>query len=164
MLTDISERKYTEEKLCQSEEKFRNLIETANEGIGIVDADFKITYVNKKMKEMFGHSAEESIGRSIWDSMSEESKAIVKPNLEKKWQSFNESLEIKHLRKDGSLMWAQVNAKSLYDKDGKFSGALGMLTDITERKEAEAKLKETLDNLENLVKERTSELEELTIR
>ncbi len=56
-------------------------------------------------------------------------------------------------------MWARVNAKSLHDKDGKFAGTLGMLTDITERKEAEAKLKETLDNLETLVEERTAELE-----
>jgi PAS domain S-box-containing protein len=155
----INERRQMEEALRESEEKYRNLIETANEGIGIVDADFKITYVNKKIKEMFGHSSEESIGRSIWDSMSEDSKANLKPNLENNWKGFNGSLEIKHIRKNGSPMWAQVNAKSLYDKDGKFAGTLGMLIDITERKEAEAKLKETLDNLETLVKERTAELE-----
>jgi PAS domain S-box-containing protein len=67
---DINERRQMEELLRENEEKYRNLIETANEGIGIVDADFKITYVNNKMKEMFGRSAEESFGRSIWDSMS----------------------------------------------------------------------------------------------
>jgi PAS domain S-box-containing protein len=156
---DINERRLMEEALRESEEKYRNLIETANEGIGVVDADFKITYVNKKIKEMFGYSTEESIGRTIWDSMSEESKAILKPSLVNNWHGFNGSLEIKYMHKDGSPMWAQVNAKSLYDKDGKFAGILGMLTDITKRKEAEARLKETLDNLEKLVEERTTELE-----
>ena len=160
---DITERKQAEEALRESEEKYRNLIETANEGIWILewifDAEARTTYVNKKMAEMLGCSREEMIGKSVRDFTDEEGKAIFEMNMKKRRQGINESHEFKLLRKDGLPLWALVNSKSLFDKNGKFIGSMSMLTDITERKEAETKLKETLDNLENLVKERTAELE-----
>ena len=52
----------------------------------IIDDEAKITYVNNKLTDMFGYSLEESIGRSIWDFISEENKAIVKLNLENRLQ------------------------------------------------------------------------------
>jgi hypothetical protein len=66
---------------------------------------------------------------------------------------------LKLMCKDGSLFWAFISAKPLFNKDGDFTGSLCMFTDVTKRKEVETKLKETLDNLENLVKVRTEELE-----
>ena len=68
----------------------------------------------------------------------------IKLNLEKRRQGINESYELKLRRKDGSLLWLLVNAKPLFDKDGKFMGSISMLTDITKRKEAE----EALANIE----------------
>ena len=156
---DITESKIAEEKLRESEEKYRNIVETANEGILIIDDEAIVTYANKKMAEMLGYSLEEGIGRPIWNFISEEYKAIVKLNLEKRRRGINENYELKLIHKDGSSLWVLINAKSLFDKDGKFIGSMNMLTDITKRKEAETKLRETLDNLESSVKERTAELE-----
>ena len=101
---DITERKRVEEKLRESEEKYRNIVETANEGILIIDNEAIITYANKKMADMLGYTLEEGIGRPIWDFISEESKAIVKLNLEKRWQGINESYELKLIHKDGSSL------------------------------------------------------------
>ena len=139
-IQDVTERKKAEEKLRESEEKYRNIVETANEGIGIIDNEFKITYVNKKAEDMFGYSTEEIIGKSMWDFISEESKPTIKMIMEKGW-GLNESFEIKYIRKDFLPLWAHVNIKSLFDEDGKFMGLMSMLTDITKRKEAEATLK-----------------------
>jgi PAS domain S-box-containing protein len=150
----------TNEALSESEEKYRNIIETANEGIFLMNAEFKITYVNKRTVELIGYSQEETIGRPAMDFICEESKHIAEKSLEKRHRAINESYESKLMCKDGSSFWASINAKPLFNKDGDFTGSLSMFTDITKRKEAEAKLKETLDNLENLVKERTDELEE----
>ena len=138
---DITESKTAEEKLRESEEKYRNIVETANEGILIIDAEAIVTYANKKMTDMLGYTLEEGIGRPIWDFISEECKAIAKLNLEKRRQGINESYELKLIHKDGSPLCALINAKSLFDKDGKFMGAMSMLTDITKRKEAENALK-----------------------
>ncbi|AAM04693.1 TPA: PAS domain S-box protein [Methanosarcina acetivorans] len=160
---DITERKKAEAALRESEEKYRNLIETANEGIWILewvhDSEARTTYVNKKMAEMLGYSREEIIGKSVRDFTDEEGKAIFEMRMKKRRQGISESHEFRLLRIDGSPLWALVNSKALFGKDGRFTGSMSMLTDITERKKTEAKLKDTLDNLENMVKKRTSELE-----
>ncbi|AAM05038.1 sensory transduction histidine kinase [Methanosarcina acetivorans C2A] len=138
---DITERKKIEEKLLESEEKYRNIVETANEGISIIDAEERITFVNKKIEDMFGYGSEELIGRPMWDFIGDESKAIIKKMLEKGQKNVNESFEIKFIHKDGYSIWTHTNSKSLFDKDGKFFGTLSLHTDITKRKEAEEALR-----------------------
>jgi len=137
---DVTERKQAEEKLRDSEEKYRNIVETANEIILITDKESIITYVNKKMVDMLGYTLEEFIGRPIWSFISEECKSVVKMNLEKRMRGVSESYELKLIRKDGSSLWTFLNAKPLFDKGGKYIGAMSMLTDITKRKEAEEAL------------------------
>jgi PAS domain S-box-containing protein len=154
----LSERNALLEALSNSEEKFRNIVETANEGIWVVDADTRATYVNKKMAEMLGYSQDEMIGRHGWDFTHEENKKSVKKSLEKRRHGVDESFEFELMRKDGSSIWAIINAKSLFDKDGTFIGSLNMLTDITERKEAEEAIIRAYDDLEVKVKQRTLEL------
>ncbi len=137
---DVTERKQAEEKLRDSEEKYRNIVETANEIILITDKESIVIYVNKKMVDMLGYTLEEFIGNPIWNFISEECKPIVKKNLEKRMQGISESYELKLIRKDGSSLWTFLNAKPLFDKEGKYIGAMSMLTDITKRKEAEEAL------------------------
>jgi len=136
----LAEREALLEALSASEEKYRNIVETANEGISIIDAEERITFVNKKIEDMLGYSSEELIGRSMWDLLSNESKAIISQMIEKGCKSANESFEIKLIRKDGHPIWMYTNSKSLFDKDGKFIGVLNLHTDITKRKEAEEAL------------------------
>ncbi len=156
---DISDRKELEEKLRESEEKYRNIVEIANEGIWILDAEARTTYVNEKMAEMLGYGQDEMIGRSLWNFADEEFKTIVKLNLEKRQQGINQVYELKLICKDGSLLWTLISARAIFNKDGKFTGSLGMLTDITERKEAGEALKRAHDSLEEKIKERTIQLE-----
>ena len=141
---DITERKKSEEKLQESEEKYRNIVEIANEGILVVDAELRITYYNKKMMDMLGYNQVEGIGRPIWDFISEEGRTIIKQTIENGRNDVNESYELELICKDGSSLWAFINDRSLFDKDGKFMGSISMLTDITERKKAE----EALANIE----------------
>ena len=144
IIQDITERKKAEEKLRESEEKYRNIVETANEIILITSNEEIITYANKKIADMLGYPPEEVIDRPIWGFISEENRPIVKMNLEKRRQGISESYEAKLKRKDGSSVWVLLNAKPLFDREGKYIGAMSMLTDITKRKEAE----ETLANIE----------------
>ncbi|TLN09800.1 PAS domain S-box protein [bacterium] len=69
----------------------------------------------------------------------------------------NEEIDV--LLPSGKYRTILGSANPLHGPEGNVRGSVGSFIDITERKEAETKLKETLDNLENLVKERTSELE-----
>jgi PAS domain S-box-containing protein len=140
IVQDITERKKAEEGLRESEEKYRSIVETANEGIVIIDDEFRATYVNKKLLDMVGYSLEECINKPIWDFISEDCRSIVKLNQEKRRQGISESYEFKLICKNGSPLWVLSNAKSLFDKNGEFIGSLSMLTDITKRKEVEKAL------------------------
>ncbi len=157
---DITERKRAEEALRASEEKYRNFIETANEGVWIFNSVSETTYVNEKMAEMLGYIREEMIGSFIWDYADEEDKDFFQVKLANRKRGIDEVYELKLMRKEGSYIWLLVSAKAFFDKDGRFTGSLGMFTDITERRKAEEALKEAYESLEVKVKERTSELEE----
>lgn len=156
---DITDRKRTEETLRESEEKYRNLIETTNEGVWIFNSVSETTYVNEKMAKMLGYSREEMVGSFIWDYADEEDKGVFQVKLANRKQGIDEVYELKLMRKEGSYVWLLVSAKAFFDKDGKFAGSLGMFTDITERKYAEEALKKAHDSLEAEVKQRTQELE-----
>ncbi|AAM04738.1 TPA: PAS domain S-box protein [Methanosarcina acetivorans] len=140
---DINERKKVEERLKESEEKYRNIVETANEGIFIINSGIRITYSNKKMSEILGYSLEEMIGRSLWDFVDEESRDILNRNMDNRRQGINEIYELKLICKDSSPVWTLISAKALFNKGGEFTGSLGMLTDITDRKRAEEALRQS---------------------
>jgi len=71
------------ETLHESEEKYRNIVETTNEGIWVSDAEARPIYVNKKMAEMLGYSPEELIGRFGVDFADEKKKTYFKQRIEK---------------------------------------------------------------------------------
>lgn len=145
---DVTEQKKAEERLQESEERYRNIVETANEGILTTDNKTRITYVNPKIIDMLGYTLEEIIGKSVCDFVSEEYRYIVNRNLKKRTPGIFESYELKLIRKDGMPLWMLINAKPLFDKDGKFIGVMSMFTDITQRKEAE----DALNNFEAIRK------------
>jgi PAS domain S-box-containing protein len=141
LLDDITERRQAEEALRESENKYRSIVETANEGIYLVNKEAQIIYANKRSLELLGYNLEETIGRSMWDFVSEDSRLASKMYFEKMPQGIIESYESKLMRKDGSLIWAVINTKLFFDNKGKLKGYLGMFTDITEKKSAEEALK-----------------------
>ena len=79
---DITDRKQMERALLESEEKYRNIVETANEGIFLMDADFTITYANMRTAELMGYTLEEIIGRPVMNFIRDESKSVAKESLE----------------------------------------------------------------------------------
>ena len=155
----LAERNTLLEALQESEEKYRNIVETANEGVWIFNSVSETTYVNEKMAEMLGYGREEMVGSFIWDYADDEDKGFFQVKLANRKQGIDEVYELKLKRKEGSYVWLLVSAKAFFDKDGKFAGSLGMFTDINERKRAEEALKKAHDSLEEKVKERTTELE-----
>ncbi|MGB9927097.1 MAG: PAS domain S-box protein, partial [Methanosarcina sp.] len=138
---DITDSTQIEKSLRESEEKYRNLIETASEGIWILDAETRTTYANERMEEMLEYSQEEMIGKLAFDFVDEEGKAILKLKMEERRKGISEIYEFKFIRKDGSPLWALISAKPIFNKDGKFAGSLGMFTDITKRRQEEHRIR-----------------------
>jgi PAS domain S-box-containing protein len=144
---DITKRKQIERELQESEEKYRNIVETANEGICVTDAEARITYANEKMAKMLDYSREELIGRLTWSFVDKNNMAISKLNNEKRRQGIEETHGIKLISKDGSPLWMLVSSKSTFDESGKLTSSLNMLTDITERKLVEQERETTVEFL-----------------
>jgi PAS domain S-box-containing protein len=132
------ERAYS--SLKESEEKYRNIVETANEGIIITNPECRIIFFNNKFAEMLFCTPDKLINRSAWDVISDDYKHIVKMNLKMWKQGINNSFEVKLIREDGSFLWVFLSAKALFDEYGKYDGSIVMLTDLTKKKEAEEAL------------------------
>ncbi|MBE9094869.1 PAS domain S-box protein [Tychonema sp. LEGE 07203] len=143
MTQNITERQLAEEALKESEEKYRCIVETADEGIWTIDAEGKTTFVNQKMADMLGCTAEETIGKSLFAFMDAEGIAIAQFKLDRRNQGIREQHDFKFRRRDGSDLWAILSTNPLSDKEGRYVGALAMVADITARKQIEAALQQS---------------------
>lgn len=144
------ERKQAEDALAQSEAHYRQIIETAQEGIWTIDANNRTTLVNQRLANMLGYTIEEMLGKQIYEFTDEEGITIGTKSLENRRLGINEQLDFKYIRKDGSPLWAIIETSSLYDQSGNYVGALAMLTDITPRKQADLEMRQHLSELEVL--------------
>ncbi|MCJ7651183.1 MAG: PAS domain-containing protein, partial [Candidatus Lokiarchaeota archaeon] len=128
---DITERKITEQKLKKSEEKYRKLIESAQEGIWVIDKDAYTTFVNPKMAEMLGYVQDEMFGKHLFDFMNEEGIAIANKKLERRKLGIEEQHDFEFLRKDGTKIYTLLETSTLTDESGEYDGALAFISDIT---------------------------------
>jgi PAS domain S-box-containing protein len=140
---DITERKKAEEALRESEKKYRQLIETLQEGVWAIDKDANTTFVNLRMAEILGYTVEEMLGKSLFGFMDERGVEIAKYNMERRKQGIVEQHDFEFLRKDGRRINATLETSPLTDEKGDFVGALAGVIDITERKRFEEMLKES---------------------
>jgi PAS domain S-box-containing protein len=147
---DITERKKAEEALNESEGKYRNLIEIANEGIMISDTSGIINFVNAKMAEILGYSIEELVGTDAVSYVNKNEIELGRQKIENRRKGIQESYEIKYIRKSGEELWCLIIATPMYDLNGKHMGNMTMQTDITERKEKEM-LSDALNNLNSYI-------------
>ena len=140
-IMDITERKKAEKALQESEARYRQIIETAQEGIWIIDAENKTAFANQRMAEMLGCTMEEMIGVPIFDFMDEDAQSIALDFADRRRQGIAEQQDYKFKRKDGVSLWAIVSTSSLFNEKGEYTGALAMVTDITSRKQVEGMLR-----------------------
>ncbi len=139
-IQDITESKRAEEALHASEEKFRTIFETANEGICIVNKIDEITTVNNKFTEMVGYRDIEIKGKSFQILIPmEDLNEYINEQKNRNYYS-RESYERRLRCKDGSIIWALVKVSHLLDEKKSFMGSFGMFTDITGRKKMEEDL------------------------
>jgi PAS domain S-box-containing protein len=123
--------------LARSEEQYRGIVETANEGIWKVDAAFITRFVNRRMAELLGYTVDEMLGKPLLDFVFEEDAAQKKLELAGRRTGVTEQVEGRYRKKDGSALWTRVSATPLLDDGGHFSGGLAMVSDMTDQKRTE---------------------------
>jgi len=146
---ELDKRTQAETALRTSEQRYRQIVETAQEGIWSIDAASRTTFANAKMAEILGYSIDEMIGTALFDFMDQEGQTIAAENIERRRQGIAEQHDFKFRHKNGSALWAMVSTNPLHNEAGTYIGALAMVTDITERKRAEEALRESEANLKH---------------
>jgi len=162
--TDITERKKAEQALKESEKKYRMLIENAQEGIWVIDENSITSYANPRIAEMLGYSKDEMLGKELFDFMDERGISIAKSNVERRKQGIKEQHDFEFLRKNGTKIYTSIETSPITDEEGNYRGAIAFVADITERKKAEEKLKESEEKYRNLVETSWMGLLELDVK
>jgi PAS domain S-box-containing protein len=150
-LEDITERKRAEEALRESEAKYQRIIETANEGVWILDRGMNTTFVNQRFIEMLGYTREEMIGRNVLDYVIDEDRAAMAAQLVSRSTGNKSRYECRLRHRDGRTLWCLISGSPLLDEANSFQGSFGMVTDITEPKKAEEALQESEEFNRSLV-------------
>ncbi len=158
---DITDRKRAEDALRESEEKFRIIFETANEGIWITDDERKTVLVNQRMADMLGYPVRDLIGTIPSVFLADGQEQL----RHETWQDLNQGeathREFRFRRRDETDLWVISSASPVFDSEGRLLRTVSLLTDITKRKAAEEELQRRLADLNAAYEEISATQEEL---
>lgn len=152
---EIIERKRAEDELVESEERFRKVFEEGSLGMVLAGMDYRFTKVNKRFCEMVGYSEEELSALTPFD--------ITHPEDTKKDRELAAGLidgsipyftmDKRYIRKDSRIIWITITISLLRSNEGKPHYFLGMINDITDRKNAEKDRERLIVELETAMRE-----------
>jgi PAS domain S-box-containing protein len=148
ILRDIGEQKKAERLLRNSEERFRSLIQSISDVILVVAADGKITFGSSSLERVVGYRPEESTDKVLFDLVhpddAAESRRLFEELVGRPGQSWTGEQRVRH--RDGSWLNVEASATNLLHHPA-VAGVVVSYHDITERKEAEAALRESQQRL-----------------
>ena len=122
--------------LCQ------HIVETAMEGIWILDPDARIMFANQRLADMLGCSMEDLIGRSAFDFVFPEDEGLGWERYEMRRSGVTVDSDFRFRRADGDEMWVSASGARLQDENGEFLGILTRAIDVTRRRQVEQVLEE----------------------
>jgi PAS domain S-box-containing protein len=131
----------------ESEERYRRMVETTNEGVWLLDSELHTSYVNRQMEEMLGYEPREMVGRSVFDFYFPEDFEHMTQVLKRRQQGVRDQIEERLRRRDGAELWVRMAVSPMFKDSGEFDGALAMVSDITERKRTEEAMRESEERL-----------------
>ncbi|HOO71716.1 MAG TPA: histidine kinase dimerization/phosphoacceptor domain -containing protein [Spirochaetota bacterium] len=153
--------KKNRDELASSEKRLSNILLSTSEGFIETDAALVIRDVNPALCSLLGYSREEVVGKSVVEFISPEHKPMLPEQREKREKGITTSYEvsIKHAR--GGMVHVIVNSTISTGPDGKTTGVMAMITDITERKKQEDLILQQRDKLQTAYGELEATNEEL---
>jgi len=141
LLSTQLKRQDQDRALAESEQKYRQIVDTANEGIWAMDNNHKTSFVNERMAKMLGYEVYEIMGKDVLDFVCDSDIPDHTARMQSREMGLHESYERRLKHKNGNLIWTLVSGTAILDSHGKFEGSFGMFTDITERKNLEEQLR-----------------------
>jgi PAS domain S-box-containing protein len=157
---DISKQKESELKIARIAREWQSTFDATNDAIWTLDKEHVIQRCNESSVKMFNTTYDELIGKKCWEIVHGTNEPVEDCPCERAQRTLKrETMELPSNEK-----WFLITVDPILDDSGKFCGAVHIIRDITHRKKIENELKKYREHLEELVKERTAELEEKNIR
>ena len=149
---DITDRKILEEKLREEKKRFEDIAAHVGEWVWEVDREGRYTYSNPVVEKLLGYKPEEVIGRFFYDFFIPEEREILK---EKAFEIFSKKEPFRNflnklMHKDGRVIIVETNGVPVLSDDGELLGYRGSDQDVTERIEAERKLRESEEKFRSI--------------
>lgn len=141
-----------------SQQRYQHLVDTAHEGIWLIDPFERSSFANPRLAEMFGESVTSMHGRSLYDFLLENSPGVLVMLMSPDPHLAGRTHDICYRKANGDTGWAIASGRPMQNDDGTPAGTLLMLTDITERKNAELALAAVQVDLEARIRVRTADL------
>ncbi|XZN98674.1 MAG: PAS domain S-box protein [Microcoleus sp.] len=146
-MKDITERKLTERALQESEFRYRQIVELAEEGIWVIDSNARTTYVNHAMARMLGYTESEMLGRRIFDFMDEQEQQLTSQYVERRKQGISEKHESKLKSKNGKDVWTYISTSPVMDEFGCMLSSCALVYNVTDRKQVEQQMLQLTEDL-----------------
>ncbi len=140
ILTDVTERNLILEAFRESKERFQSAFVYAPIGMGIASLEGRILRVNPAFCKMLGYSDTELV-RMSWEE-------LIHPEDRHRWNEAATPAELRLVHRDGDLVYVQWNTSLVRDSEGKPQYQICQAVDITERKQAEEKIRRYAAELE----------------
>ncbi len=159
---DITERRIAVMRLTESEARFRAVFERAPLGIGLFDLQGRFLSANKVFQEMLGYAEDELRGKPIAEISHADDRQRTMEVFQEMASGRQEGyqMEKRYRRKTGQYLWARVTASLVHDSEGQPLYAVGMVEDITQRRQAETRLQESQETLRHLASQLMSAQED----
>ncbi len=141
-LVDVDEKRKFEKELSEGQQKYQELVENINDVIFHLDNEGNFIYISPVIKRVAGYEPEEVIGHSFQEFIHPDDFSSARIKLKAALSGELKPREIKIIKKDGSIAYVSSFGRPLI-KEGKTEGVISVLTDISERKKAEATLLES---------------------
>ncbi|MDO9391061.1 MAG: PAS domain S-box protein, partial [bacterium] len=134
-IRDITEQQRADRAIRESQEKYRDLVENINDVVFAVDIHGKLMYISPSVEQVFGYRPDEIIGRNFIDFVDEADRPLLAREMQSHSQGGVAPGEYRITTKNGVTKWISSSSRLIME-DGKPVGLNGLMTDITERRQA----------------------------
>lgn len=126
--------------LLDSQKRYKELIELTHEGVVIINKENVVLFANARLAEMLGYQSTELEGRNVLDFTSSESRIAFQKSMERRQINGVDDYQIDLVRKDGTLLSAEIRAAATWDENGHYSGSVALIKDVSEERRMQNEL------------------------
>ncbi|MDK3159187.1 PAS domain S-box protein [Kamptonema cortianum] len=158
IVTDITERQRAEaeirrlnetlaRRVQETETRYQQIVELAEEGIWVIDGNGITTYVNQAMARMLDYPTEEMIGQPLFNFMVQSDRDLALANFTERKQGVAARHEFRFQTKNGDFVWTNISTSPVLDENQRMLWACALVYDITDRKQAEEDLRRSSERI-----------------